>query len=264
MIRLGRAAGLEIMPAPSGQRIRIGRRYARPSETEDFLAALVKANRAIDDASRRFDVSCASVMPKELGDWAGTAEFQKDDGTKIVYLLRRFVPPPEVFAVAGYATVEKSVVPLLPASVQGPLSDSIAALHSLYILSGIDQYYLVNVHFRYAYSTAAPLASLRAYYLEAQNLYGVDASYLASINYIESNFGRNNGPSSAGAQGPMQFLPSTWANWGNGGNINDISQLTPRVMLGSPQLSRISRSKASSGARPSFFSAARTADHVST
>jgi monoamine oxidase len=75
MIRLGRAAGLEIMPAPSGPRIRIGRRNARPSETEDFLAALVKANRAIDDASRRFDVSCASVMPKELGDWASTAEF---------------------------------------------------------------------------------------------------------------------------------------------------------------------------------------------
>jgi monoamine oxidase len=75
MIKLGRAAGLEIMPAPSGQKIRIGRRNARASETEDFLAALVKANRALDEASRRFDVSCASVMPKELGDWAGTAEF---------------------------------------------------------------------------------------------------------------------------------------------------------------------------------------------
>ena len=75
MIKLGRAAGLEIMPAPSGQKIRIGRRNARPSETEDFLAALVKANRAIDDAARRFDVSCGSVMPKELGDWAGTADF---------------------------------------------------------------------------------------------------------------------------------------------------------------------------------------------
>jgi monoamine oxidase len=75
MIRLGRAAGLEIMPAPSGQKIRIGRRNARAGETEEFLAALVKANRAIDEASRRFDVSCASVMPKELGDWAGTAEF---------------------------------------------------------------------------------------------------------------------------------------------------------------------------------------------
>lgn len=76
MIKLGRAAGLEIMPAPSGQKIRIGRRNARASETEEFLAALVKANRAIDEASRgRVDVSCASVMPKELGDWAGTADF---------------------------------------------------------------------------------------------------------------------------------------------------------------------------------------------
>src|SRR6185295_9626645 len=70
MIKLGRAAGLEIMPAPTGQKIRIGRRNARASETEAFLAALVKANRAIDEASRgRVDVSCASVMPKELGDW---------------------------------------------------------------------------------------------------------------------------------------------------------------------------------------------------
>ena len=75
MIKLARAAGLEITTAPSGQKIRIGRRNARPGETEEFLAALVRANRAIDDASRRLDVSCASVLPKDLGDWAGAAEF---------------------------------------------------------------------------------------------------------------------------------------------------------------------------------------------
>src|SRR5207245_7032572 len=75
MIKLARAAGLEITTAPSGQKMRIGRRNARPGETEEFLAALVRANRAIDDASRRFDVSCGSVLPKDLGDWAGTAEF---------------------------------------------------------------------------------------------------------------------------------------------------------------------------------------------
>ena len=75
MIKPARAAGLEITTAPLGQKIRIGRRYARPGETEEFLAALVRANRAIDDASRRSDVSCASVLPKDLGDWAGTAEF---------------------------------------------------------------------------------------------------------------------------------------------------------------------------------------------
>ena len=76
MIRLARSSGLDIAGASSGQKIRIGQRYARAGETEYFLAALVRANRAIDEAARgRSDVSCASVLPKDLGDWAGTAEF---------------------------------------------------------------------------------------------------------------------------------------------------------------------------------------------
>ena len=37
---------------------------------------------------------------------------------------------------------------------------------------------------------------------------------LAAINKVESNFGRNMGPSSAGAIGWMQFMPSTWERWG--------------------------------------------------
>lgn len=76
MVRFARSAGLEVSPAPLGQKIRIGRRYARAGETEEFLAALVRANRAIDDASHgRADMSCAAALPKDLGDWAGTAEF---------------------------------------------------------------------------------------------------------------------------------------------------------------------------------------------
>jgi monoamine oxidase len=76
MIKLARSAGLEVVPAPLGQKIRIGRRNARAGEVEDLLATLVRANRAIDDASRgKIDVSCASALPKDLGDWAGTIEF---------------------------------------------------------------------------------------------------------------------------------------------------------------------------------------------
>ena len=126
-----------------------------------------------------------------------------------------------VYELASYASVESQVIPLVPASVSRPVEDAIAGLHSLYALAGYDQYYLVHAHFVFPYAGAEPVASLRGYYLEAQRLYGVDASYLASINFIESSFGRNVGPSSAGAEGPMQFLPSTWANWGQGGNIWD-------------------------------------------
>jgi monoamine oxidase len=76
IIKLARSAGLDVYPAPLGQKIRIGRRNARAGETEDFLAALVRANRAIDDASRgKADMSCASALPRDLGDWTGTAEF---------------------------------------------------------------------------------------------------------------------------------------------------------------------------------------------
>ena len=47
---------------------------------------------------------------------------------------------------------------------------------------------------------------------------------LAAINKIESDFGRNMGPSSAGAIGWMQFMPDTWARWGvdaNGDGLPD-------------------------------------------
>jgi monoamine oxidase len=76
MVRLAREASLDIAAASPSQKMRIGMRYARAGETEEFLAALVRTNRAFDDASRgRIDASCASVLPKDLGDWAGAVEF---------------------------------------------------------------------------------------------------------------------------------------------------------------------------------------------
>lgn len=74
LIKLARGAGIEVSSSPS-QKLRIGRRNARAAETEDLLATFVRATRAIDDAARRGDMSCASVLPKDLGDWAGTVDF---------------------------------------------------------------------------------------------------------------------------------------------------------------------------------------------
>ena len=69
-------SGFDIYPARPEQRVRIGRRYARTGEMEDYLTATVRANRAIGEAARgRQDVSCAQALPKDLGDWQPTIEF---------------------------------------------------------------------------------------------------------------------------------------------------------------------------------------------
>lgn len=54
-------------------------------------------------------------------------------------------------------------------------------------------------------------------YEQAAARYGLGAqgpSVLASINYYETDFGTDMGPSSAGAEGWMQFLPESWASYG--------------------------------------------------
>jgi monoamine oxidase len=76
LARLAPRTGLEIYPAPPGQKVRIGRRNAREGELEQFFAMMVRARRAIEDAARsKADVSVARAMPKDLGEWAQSVEF---------------------------------------------------------------------------------------------------------------------------------------------------------------------------------------------
>lgn len=68
----------------------------------------------------------------------------------------------------------------------------------------------------------APADQLLSFYREAERATGIGWHYLAAINFIETGFGRIRGLSTAGAQGPMQFLPTTWNESGIGkGDIND-------------------------------------------
>jgi murein DD-endopeptidase MepM/ murein hydrolase activator NlpD len=59
-----------------------------------------------------------------------------------------------------------------------------------------------------------PVSSLHVLWQRAGYAYRIPWNVLAAINKIESNFGQNMGPSSAGAVGWMQFMPSTWLRWG--------------------------------------------------
>jgi Transglycosylase SLT domain len=63
--------------------------------------------------------------------------------------------------------------------------------------------------------TARPTTYLELYKASAARYCpGLSWTVLAAIGEVESDNGTNVGPSSAGALGPMQFLPSTWQEWG--------------------------------------------------
>jgi soluble lytic murein transglycosylase-like protein len=66
----------------------------------------------------------------------------------------------------------------------------------------------------------APESELLADYRAGQRRFGVPWEVLAAVNLVETAMGRIRGTSVAGARGPMQFMPATWATWGKG-DIDD-------------------------------------------
>jgi soluble lytic murein transglycosylase-like protein len=58
---------------------------------------------------------------------------------------------------------------------------------------------------------------------------GLPSAVLVAIGQIESSMGLQSRTSSAGAAGPMQFLPSTWAAYGADGDGDGVSDLTNPV-----------------------------------
>ncbi|MEM9522058.1 MAG: lytic transglycosylase domain-containing protein [Actinomycetota bacterium] len=71
-----------------------------------------------------------------------------------------------------------------------------------------------------------PADELLDLYRIASDATGIDWAYLAAINLIETGFGRIDGVSTANAQGPMQFLPTTWEEVSDG-DIRDPYDAIP-------------------------------------
>lgn len=121
--------------------------------------------------------------------------------------MRRLVAAAALaLALAGGASADTFVVlPGGPAAA--PSAEAPNAAGSLFLPLGV-----------FAGPAAPPQlldeAGLRDLWQRAGAAYGIPWEVLASINKIESDFGRNMGPSSAGAVGWMQFMPDTWLRWG--------------------------------------------------
>ena len=104
----------------------------------------------------------------------------------------------------------------LPQAVRGEARDSVRALRHLDDIPR-DLKHLPRLRT----APPVPAAALRRHYGEGQRRFGVHWTILASVNFVESAFGRVRSASEAGARGPMQFLPSTWRRYGMGGDIDD-------------------------------------------
>ena len=62
-------------------------------------------------------------------------------------------------------------------------------------------------------------STLLSFYREAERRFGIRWELLAAINFVETDFGRARTTAKADAQGPMQFEPATWREYGMGGDV---------------------------------------------
>jgi soluble lytic murein transglycosylase-like protein len=121
----------------------------------------------------------------------------------------------EVGFLGEHPAMAAQVIPALDGSVHAEIQRLYGADRALIRLSAGSGH--VQLHL----GPREPLSNLTSYYHEAERRYGVSADYLAAINLVETKFGRVVSNSVAGAQGPMQFIPTTWATYGHGGDIHD-------------------------------------------
>jgi membrane-bound lytic murein transglycosylase B len=167
-----------------------GPRAPIPSRAQPIAAALTETTRQLDGAIDR---------------WGG-----------------RGAPPRDVTLLALYQQrLERALVKderlahaVLP-HVSNAVGEDVVALRELRRLATPQPLR------RFRTRRPAPPQSLVVAYRDAQRRFRVPWNVLAAVNYVESAFGKLRSASSAGAVGPMQFLPATWRAYGLGGDVRD-------------------------------------------
>ncbi|MFG2090783.1 MULTISPECIES: lytic murein transglycosylase [unclassified Spirillospora] len=112
--------------------------------------------------------------------------------------------------------LERRTVARLPEAVAGQTRDDVTAVRKLLELAKP-----ADDLGKFRTEEPPPAGVLLKHFEDAGKRFGVDWQVLAAIMLVETKYGRVRSPSWAGAQGPMQFMPATWRQYGMDGDIRD-------------------------------------------
>jgi membrane-bound lytic murein transglycosylase B len=149
-------------------------------------------------------------LQKAIGRWHPKSTAAPEDVVLLALYQQRIYR-----RLAADRNLSRATLHVLPPDLARVASDFLAAHRELYRLTPPIRTSTIRV------ARARPAASLLDYYREAQRRFKVPWNVLASVNFVETKFGKLRSASAAGAQGPMQFIPSTWKQYGLGGDVHD-------------------------------------------
>lgn len=209
----GRIATATPATSPSPEPSPTGPVTPEPSEPSEPAEPAEPRSRAEWFAARLTDVNSdfydsLQVWLQETGGkpWGNKFRHLELLGLDKQKMMRKLVPARKL---------ERKVSRLVPASLRAEIHRNMKAARDLYKLTQ-------PIEGKVRMKTSKPKGprKLLGYYAKAERRFGVPWTILASVNLIESKMGRLNGPSSAGALGPMQFMPATWDAYGKGSPFN--------------------------------------------
>jgi membrane-bound lytic murein transglycosylase B len=146
-----------------------------------------------------------------IDGWRGRGTVPEDVELEALYQQRIFIH------LTSKPPLARAVVARLRGRIRREAAETLAARRALVRLTPPTRRPLRS----FRTGPPAPAAALLTWYREAERRFGVGWHVLAAVNFAESGFGKLRSASTAGAQGPMQFVPGTWRAYGLGGDVHD-------------------------------------------
>ena len=154
-----------------------------------------------------------AALRRAIDGWVGAGPPQRGGPPREVALLALYQQRIYVL-LTDRPRLARQTIAGLPRSVRGEARDTVTARRELSRLTPPTR------RTRFRTGPSLPAGLLLRYYREAQRRFRVSWRVLAAVNFVESAFNKLRSDSSAGAQGPMQFIPSTWDAYGMGGEVH--------------------------------------------